>query len=197
MNQIELYFLELGWSWTFAKIAYYLLFIFIGIGFSFFFHILFKPRNWMRKLTLILFSTISFLIGFILQPIYEGDFSNDYEIVNSTPSDIKPKQLTLIAIPGCPYCYEAIDRLLLLKKRNEFLSIHFVVCSDDSTQLEWYQEKIKDAFDVKLATDLEKMQKLAKGRFPTFVYQDQQGITKRWSNDQFGVVAIDYIEKEN
>ena len=60
-----------------------------------------------------------FGIYFSISPIYEGDFSNNaIEVMRSyANAELTGKKLVVITIPGCPFCLQAIDQLLVMKKR--------------------------------------------------------------------------------
>ena len=82
-----------------------------------------------------------------------------------------------------------------IKQREPNISIEYIVCSSDTLAKEWYDNEGDGIIDVRLAKDIESMSRLAKGRYPTFVLVDDSGELKTWSNDSFGVVAIDEVEK--
>ena len=196
---MESYFLNTGLSWTMSKVLPYVIMIFLGIILWFIFKKLLKRINkFLRWTLLVVVFVLPFGTYFALSPIYEGDFSNNSIEVEKTElnSELTGKKLAVIAIPGCPYCLEAMGRLLKMKERVPDLKVEYVVCSVDSTTLNWYKERGGDEIDVRLAKNREEMSKLAEHAFPTFVLVDNEHPLKKWSNDSFGVFAMDEIELE-
>lgn len=154
--------------------------------------ILFKRKSIILRLVLL---PIPFGIYFYFSPIYQGDFSNSYEELNTESSDpFVDKELSLVAIAGCPFCYEAIDQLSTLDQRNKDLEITFYVYTDDSTNLDWYKEKGGDWLKVEqIPLSNKRISEISHGSYPTFVFRTGNDL-KTWSNDSFGVRAKDYVE---
>ena len=186
-------------SWTMSKVLPYLITIILGLILWIIFRKLFKGLNkYIRWVILLVVFVLPFCIYFLIVPIYEGDFTNNSVEIERTElnAELNGKKLVVISIPGCPYCLEAIDRLLIMKKRVPDLEIEYVVCSVDSTSIGWYKEKGGDNITVRLAQNKEEMAKIAEHAFPTFVLVDNNHSLKKWSNDGFGVFAMDEIELE-
>jgi hypothetical protein len=155
-----------------------------------------KSRAAKVLVLLILFAT-PFTTGFILHPIYQGDFSSEGTEVTATKVKADEKyDLLIVTIPDCPYCLESIFRLKLIKKRNPEVKMLFSVCSENAQKLSLYKELIAGDFDIALAKDIEASVNLAEGHFPTFVRLKKGVPTYKWSNDQFGAGAIDQFEGE-
>lgn len=194
MNIFEILFLNLGLSWTVAKIIPYLLSLVIGVLISTFFF-----RKSARKKKLLfrtLISVIPLILYFAVFPIYEGDFSNH----PYTPSilkldELKGNDLVVISIPGCPYCFESIEKLNLLKKRNPKMKISFLVCTADKKDLKDYKKAISSSISVKKSVEADSLFQIANQGFPTFVQMRNGKIQRAWSNDSFGVRALDALEK--
>lgn len=196
---MESYFLDAGMSWTMSKVLPYLAMIVLGIILWFIFKKLLKRINKFLRWTLLLIVfLLPFGVYFAISPIYEGDFSNNSVEVERTDlnAELYGKKLSVITIPGCPFCLEAMDKLLIMKDRVPELEIEYVVCSIDTTSLNWYKEKGGDLINVRLAESREEMSKIAAHAFPTFVLVDNNHPLKVWSNDNFGVFAMDEVELE-
>lgn len=197
-KKIESTALKSNFSWTFSKILPYSLLLIIGlILFTFIIRINFK--NYLVKtivLTLVIF--LPFIIGFALYPIYEGDFSLEGQKVNrnASPSDFKFNGLMVVAIADCPYCFASIEKLKLIKKRNPRLNIDFVVCTNDKKYLDNYIKESKGIFNVRIANNSDSLALTAGWRFPTFIVVKKLKPQYLWSNDQFGVRAIDKLESD-
>jgi hypothetical protein len=196
LPELEGWILTSGASWSFSKAAPYLLLVLSGSLSSLATARLVKRIKY-KKLILLSIFTLPFSIGFLFHPIYEGDFSLNGETVakNLSPLDFTEDGITVIAIPNCPYCFQSIRRLKRLKKRKPNLSIQFIVCTSDTLLLTKYKKEIANSFTIKMANNSIELAKMAKLFFPSFLQVINKQPTYYWSNDQFGVRAIDKIEK--
>jgi hypothetical protein len=178
-------------SWTITKALPYILSIFGG---AFLFWVFSRLKNNFRIIRYFIW-IIPFLIYFILNPIYQGDFSNVNRTINSKtlPINALKNELIVITIPGCPFCFGSIESLKILKKRNPSIKINFIVCSSDSSSILEYKKEIGKSFPINYSSTPEKWAKIAQGKFPSFLLVGKNQ-TKVWSNDGFGVRAKDEIE---
>ena len=196
---MESYFLESGMSWTMSKVLPYLVMILAGILLWIIAKKVVRRMNkYMRWGLLLIVFVAPFFVYFLISPIYQGDFSNNsIEVEQSEKNaELNGKKLVVITIPGCPFCLEAIDQLLIMKNRVPNLELEYIVCSSDSTSVDWYKEKGGEMINVRLAENKEEMAKIAQHSFPTFVLVDNKRPLRTWSNDSFGVFARDEIELE-
>lgn len=197
-KRIELISLNLGLSWTFSKILPYFI---LGLSGVLLF-MQFIKINFNKFLKLIIGSIIlllPFLIGFILNPIYEGDFSKQGASIktNFSPKDFKNNGLMVVTIPDCPFCFGAIEKLKILKRRNPQLKIEFVVCSTNKQSIQNYIKEINGEFSIRLANNPENLAKTAGFKFPAFIKVQNKKPIYKWSNDEFGVRAIDDFESSS
>jgi thioredoxin-related protein len=198
VNFFENSFLNIGFSWTLSKSLPYILVIIIGLLISIYIVKKIKlKRKWLKRLAISLLTVSFFFAYFAYSPIYEGDFSNNAEKVLKSDSmnEIKPRTLFVISIPGCPYCAQSIVRMKKLKKRNPKINIEYIVCNGDSTAVEWYIKQSGNEISVHLAKNNKAMTALSKHKYPSFVFQSGKQL-KCWSNDGFGVRAMDEIESK-
>ena len=198
MSSIEYMFLGMGFSWTLSKALPYVLVILLSFVLMYIFRKKFKKRalaKWTLRLSLLI---IPFAAYFLYSPIYEGDFSNNSSSVEKIPAyaELTGQKLIVISMPQCKFCYGSIDKALKLKERIPNAKIEYLVCAqnEDDAYLEWYQEKGGDAISVRFADSAGALTVLAEGRFPTFILVDGDKPLKKWSNDGFGVVAMDNVE---
>jgi hypothetical protein len=177
--------------WTLTKTLPYILSIFGGV---FLFWIFSKLKGKIRIIRFFIW-IVPFLIFFILNPIYQGDFSNVNRTINSKtlPFNALKNELIVITIPGCPFCFGSIESLKILKIRNPSLKINFIVCSSDSSSILEYKKEIGKSFPINYSSTPEKWANIAQGKFPSFLLVGKTQ-TKIWSNDGFGVRAKDEIE---
>jgi len=203
-TSIEQWVINSNFSYTSAKIGPYLLLVIFGIlmarWFSKFFiyRIISNRIKFLRPIVFVVITVIPFIIGFALNPIYEGDFSKEgTEIQNSdSNNDFRQVDLAVITIPGCPYCYHSISKLKQLKARNPEMRIKFIVCTNNNEDLQDYIAEGGKEIEVCKTKNIENLSKMAEGKFPTFVMVKKNKATYRWSNDQFGCLALDQLESE-
>lgn len=201
-TSIEQWLIQSNFSWTSAKLAPYLLLIILGFLLArwmrkfILFKIISNKIKFVRPIIFVLILAFPFSIGFALNPIYEGDFSKKgIEITaDQSISDFKHFDLAVIAIPGCPYCYHCIAKLRQLKARNPEMRIKFIVCTTNNDELKDYKAEGGKDIEVRKAKNIENLQILAEGKFPCFVMIQKNKAVYRWSNDQFGCLAMDELE---
>ena len=196
MNSFEIFLLDSGFSWTASKLVPYVLFPFLGL----IVWLILRRRiktGWIKYTLLILLIALPFLGYFLVNPIYEGDFSNNSKTITLIPElKAKTKQtLVVITIPGCPFCMQSVERMKDFKKRNPAVNIEYRVCSSDPGALTAYKEAAGTAFPIVLAEDMNALGSVAEEAFPAFVLTDGKSGVK-WSNDSFGVGALDEVESK-
>ncbi|OFZ16908.1 MAG: hypothetical protein A3D92_10540 [Bacteroidetes bacterium RIFCSPHIGHO2_02_FULL_44_7] len=197
MSAVELFFLNSGFSWTLSKALPYVLAVLLGIILVYLMRKRFRKNALLKWALRLVFLVIPFTLYFMYSPIYRGDFSNGGEELarDSTMLELTGNKLVVLTIPGCPFCYEAVDRMILLHDRLPEAQIEFRVCSSDPNTLSWYKDKGGEAIQVVLADSSTAMATLAMHRFPAFILVDGDNKPlKRWSNDSFGVSAMDEVE---
>jgi hypothetical protein len=197
LKQLESFFVNAGLSWTLSKIIPYVTLLILGTLIA-----VWIKKHLYIKLTIARIGLIilglagPFVLGFLLNPIYEGDFSQKGSPVSLSefPAEFTHSDLTVIAIPDCPYCAGSIEQLKVIHRRNPKLRISFVVCSSNPETLARYKEMADQQFEVRLSKDLEFLPKVADYSFPNFVQVKNDAPVYKWSNDQFGVRAIDQLD---
>lgn len=190
---METFFQNIGFSFTLSKILPYILFFCLGL--VLFLLIRKKIKNKLGKiLILILFPLITFGGYFMIHPIYEGDFSNNSKNIHFSGKEFKTNEPTLfiVAIPGCPFCMDALQRMSLVKQKNSKMKIQFIVCSTDKKSIQPYKNSVPKGVNFSISQNEKLMNEIANGSFPTFVYSDGKTL-KKWKNDDFGVVALDEL----
>lgn len=197
MNAIEIFLLDSGLSWTISKLLPYLLMVLTGLMFVIFSQrFLTSSKLIARILIKLSFLIIPFVVYFVYFPIYEGDFSNNSLLIEKgdAEQELQGHKLVVLSIPNCPYCYSSIDKMIKLKERVPSIEIEYIVCHSNSETMKWYQEKAGDALNVKIADSIKAMMDLASHSFPTFVLVKNDKMLRTWSNDNFGVFAMDEVE---
>ncbi len=196
-NSFENNLFELGLSWTMSGIApYFLQFIsavLFGIQFN-----LFGPLESIKRRRIISVSSVIVLCGiaFAVHPIYEGDFDNTFDEIHlASKTGEVPEGLTMIALPGCPFCKSRVKTLNQLYARNPRKEIQVILASSDADMLSYYKKNLSAGIQALNAKNPQFYAELAQGRFPCFIYNDGTGDIRRWAQNGFGSSALDWIEK--
>lgn len=195
MNQIDYFFLDLGFSWSLAKATPYFICVLFGLVLVYFFKKIKLEKKWL-KVTIRLIAFITpFFIYFSFFPIYEGDFTNQGTQPKSSILFPQSKSLTVVVLPNCPYCYQSILLMKKIKERNPHIPINYWVSTQDTLPSNTAILKVlpKD-FQVIQRHDIEKLSKLVHGTYPCFLISDNGCVVKLWNNNQIGVSAMDEIE---
>jgi len=191
---MENFFVTIGLGWTMSKILPYIVLLTLGVGVYRLFRKKFR-KKWMRITVLLLMILAPTGIYFAINPIYEGDFSNNYARKQAIDSEwIADGKLTVIAIPGCPFCLASIARMKQVKERvGGDVDIEFRVLTKKEANLKSYENESGGSVTVVMDTNEIRLSQLAGGRFPTFVFREGADVYV-WSNDGFGVRALDWVE---
>lgn len=196
---MEIFFLNIGLSFTLSKVVAYLLFVVLGLFLAFVFFKRTKNSRIgkvARVLIVLVLFVAPFLIYFAIHPIYVGDFSNNSYAVESKIDFPKDKQLTVIALANCPYCIQSIETSKLLKKKSPSMKIEYWVLSTDINDKKKYQKLLRKSAKVRLkGRDSQELSIIAKGSYPTFVLSDRKKASKAWNNNSFGVIAMDEVRQ--
>lgn len=189
--------LNLGLSWTFSKIAPYLLqFIVIVLLSAILAQLI--GKNFGRKKLVLISSIILFSgISFAVNPIYEGDFNHTYEeVIAENIQDEFNEGLTMIALPGCKYCLERIETLNNIKKYQKDLPIYVVILDNDSIATAHYSEILSSEIKVVETKNSKQLNQIVHGSFPAFIFASNDSPTLYlWSQVGFGSGAMDWLSE--
>ncbi len=193
LNFFEAFFLNLSFSWTFSKFAPYLIiFILSFFGFRKIIKVI-SPKP-LLKITLGIFIfLLPILSYFFLFPIYTGDLINAGKKVKTNFEFSERKKLVVIVLPDCPYCHESMIISKKLIERNPKLEIEYWVTGDVTDSK---IEKLKsNRISIIKNPEIDKTIYLTEGVFPTYALTNNRNLEKRWTNNEFGVLALDEIEQ--
>src|SRR5690554_7261362 len=97
----------------------------------------------MRRLvsTLILFGASG--IAFAVNPIYEGDFNHEYReiLLAGENADKFQHGVTMIALPGCPHCYDMLEEMKQVKAIYPALPMYVLMVNNAELAREEYEER--------------------------------------------------------
>lgn len=103
--------------------------------------------------------------------------------------------LVMLALPNCPYCFEALPKVIAVKQRQPELDIAVFVFARDSGGVEFFKEHIGSVdFPVYLMTDRDFSKEICGGLFPAFLYFKEGKVVHNWAYNEFGYPALDWIE---
>ncbi|MFM6933961.1 MAG: hypothetical protein ACKOXP_00845 [Flavobacteriales bacterium] len=192
MNFLESIFLDLGFSWTIAKLTPYLLMALLGFILVYTFHSRFSTQ-WKKWLFMSLLSVLPFIAYFGFYPIYQGDFSQSY--YQPDPLEKFPNRLTLtvVVLPGCPYCHESIQFMNTFLQREPQLHIRYLVVAESDETLIPFKEKLDKRIQVIKSKNPKNWIIMAHGGFPCMMLSEHKKVLYAWDNDHFGVRAMDEI----
>jgi hypothetical protein len=183
-------------SWTFAFLMPYLLTVVFIVFFAMGLSQLIKVKRVYKKLIFIGVLLALFGVGFAVHPIYQGDLSNNAEeIPLYSNDDLLPTGLSMVALPGCQFCYGQIPTLKKLRARNPNMNMAILFVLPDSLSMDDYQTQLGESIDVISTQTPQLISELVGGKYPTYVYlkpSDQKFY--KWSMDGLGAVGLDFLE---
>lgn len=104
--------------------------------------------------------------------------------------------VVFMALPNCPYCFQAYPDLKVLKQRNPQMDVATIVFGQDATRLEFFREHVGESdIPVFLLEDHQQATTLTQGKYPAYLYVRGGKVMYRWSNNQFGYPALDWVEQ--
>jgi hypothetical protein len=192
MNLFESIFLDIGFSWTISKLIPYVLMSIMGfvLVHTFQNRVQQKLKKWIFMSIL---AVLPFVIYFSIYPIYNGDFVNHHFTPNQLCAFPKKTTLTVVVLPGCPYCHESINFMNQLIEREPKLNISYLVVAETDTPLIPFRQKLSKRISVFKSTYPKNWIMMSRGGFPCMILSENRKIIYAWENDQFGVRAVDDV----
>ena len=158
--------------------------------------------------TLVLRRVVSILIlfggsgiAFAFNPIYEGDFSHQYREITlaGENADTFQEGLTMIALPGCEYCYEKLREMKFVKNIYPEIPMYVLVVNEDEIAVENYRKASEGMFEVDQFPKSTLLKSIIQEGYPNLIYKSNanSSLIINWSNSGFGSASWDYVlEKE-
>ncbi len=195
-TRIEELSIGLGLSWTFSKMIPYVLEFILVVYSGALLTQFFKGNRMRQKLIMIASIFIFSGIAFAIHPIYEGDFAHEAEELVATSDDIKTG-LTMVALPGCPYCLERIATLNALHEELGNLPITVVMLEGDTLAMHDYVQRLKPGITVVPAQNSTILGGVVEGSYPSFFFKNEGGFAYRWNQVGFGTGALDWLAEQS
>jgi hypothetical protein len=198
-DSIRGFLLSNGFNWTWSEWMYYPMLVLTGIALAWSLVYCVRWKSKWKKIPIACSAAlIPFIVGFAEHPIYENmlrNFSMEMRPDQALP-DYKAVDLVAVFIVDCPYCKRAVYDLNKLQERNPTLRMRVVVCTSKIGSLDAYRATLHESIDVQMATDKKQLATHAGGHFPSFVLVKNDVPVSRWSNNEWGPVAKDIVERE-
>jgi len=194
LNNLDLYLLDFGLSWTQSKLIGYCIFISLGIIFLIVFKKWKIKKNYLNLLKSILIAGLPISIYFAFYPIYEGDIFSSGVKIKSSIELSNEKTLSIVVLPDCPFCLETIPLVKKLKERNPKINIEYIIASRPNEIPHGIADKIPKNCTFRLVSDLQKLGQITHGAFPTYLISENEKIVILWRSEHFGTKALDEIE---
>ncbi len=194
MNNLDLYFLDFGLSWTQSKLIGYCIFISLGIINLIVFKKWKIKKKYLNLLKSILVAGLPISFYFAFHPIYEGDIFSSGVKIKSSIELSNEKTLSIIVLPDCPFCMETIPLVKKLKERNPKMNIEYIIASRPNEIPHGIADKIPKNCTFRLESDLQKLGQITHGAFPTYLISKNKTLVLLWRSEHFGTKALDEIE---
>jgi thiol-disulfide isomerase/thioredoxin len=192
---MEEIFVNIGMTYTWAKICPYVLSVLLGVfGFVTVRKVTSKYRfSYLISAVVLL---LPFGIYFSINPIYRGDFSSEGKTIHvrSAKTTSFNNGLLVLAQPGCPYCYESIFMLNDVKEKYPQLNIEFcLIGTNDIRNSEAISSVLRKDIPVTMERGGKALETESIASFPTYVIVKDGVAVEAFSNDEFGVRVKDKI----
>ncbi len=192
MNGLEVFLLEIGFSFTLAKAFPHIFFFFLGGGLAFIFvkhNTLVGTMKWVFGIVLLVSLEALY---FSLSPWYYGDLFEVGYREKTTLVLPKDRRLLVVADPDCHSCIASTENV---RQWSSFIKvpIEYVLLSKDSSDVDFFRRLLPANVSCALSQDSHKMLQLVKGYFPSYVLIDNGNVQGVWNNNVFGARALDLV----
>ena len=184
---------SLGLSFTLSKFLPYLLTILIGVICAKLLSKRISASKIIRIIIIILITVFPFSLYFAINPIYEGDFSNDGDEIIKDLELPKNKDLLIIALADCPYCIQSQETIKLIHKKNPKIKAEYIIMNGTKQDSIRYAEMLKGFATCRTQKNNVVLMQTIHGSFPSYIFVQKGKFKKVWNNDNFGVLAWDEL----
>lgn len=189
--------LDMGFSWTASFSLPYFLLLLFGFLLAYDLRTVMKrfPKI-LRVMLIVVLAVLPFGAGFMLNPIYEGDYASEGSALsqNNRLASSKDADFVVLTIPNCPFCKESAAKISRLQQRNPHMRIKYLVCSTNPEATKELRKFLDKRISIQTLSDLTQALALSGGKFPTFLQIENGKAVYKWNNMQLGVLALDEIE---
>ena len=190
MEELLNYF---GLSFTASKFLPYFIAVFLGIVFSKLLYRHISASKIIRILFITLITILPFGIYFAINPIFQGDFSNEGVLIKKKLELPKNNDLLIIALADCPYCIQSQETIKLIHQKNTKIKAEYLIVNGTKQDSIRYARMLLGFASCRTVKNSATLIQAIQGRFPSFILV-QNGIFKKvWNNNTFSARAWDEV----
>jgi ABC-type sugar transport system permease subunit len=190
MEELLNYF---GVSFTVSKFLPYLLTILIGVICAKLLSKHLSASKIIRNIFTVLIAILPFGIYFAINPIFQGDFSNEGVLIKKKLELPKNNDLLIIALADCPYCIQSQVTIKLIHKKNTKIKAEYIIMNGTKQDSIRYAEMLKGFATCRTQKNNVVLMQTIHGSFPSYIFVQKGKFKKVWNNDNFGVLAWDEL----
>ena len=184
---------NLGLSFTLSKFIPYLLTILIGIVCVKLLNKHISASKIIRLTFNILTAIIPFGIYFAINPIFQGDFSNEGVLIKKKLELPKNNDLLIIALADCPYCIQSQETIKLIHQKNTKIKAEYLIVNGTKQDSIRYARMLLGFASCRTVKNSVPLIQTIQGRFPSYILVRKGKLNKVWTNNTFGVRAWDEV----
>jgi len=184
---------NLGLSFTLCKFIPYLLTILIGIVCAKLLSKHISASKIIRNIFITLITILPFGIYFAINPIFQGDFSNEGVLIKKKLELPKNNDLLIIALADCPYCIQSQETVKLIHQKNTKIKAEYLIVNGTKQDSIRYARMLNGFASCRTIKNSIPLLQSIQGSFPSFILVRKGKLNKVWSNNTFGVRAWDEV----
>ena len=190
MEELLNYF---GLSFTASKFSPYFLAVFLGFFFSKLLYRHISASKIIRNIFITLITILPFGIYFAINPIFQGDFSNEGVLIKKKLELPKNNDLLIIALADCPYCIQSQETVKLIHQKNTKIKAEYLIVNGTKQDSIRYARMLLGFASCRTVKNSVPLIQTIQGRFPSYILV-QNGIFKKvWNNNTFSARAWDEV----
>ncbi len=184
---------NLGLSLTLSKFIPYLLTILIGIVCAKLLSNHISASKIISNIFITLITILPFGIYFAINPIFQGDFSNEGVLIKKKLDLPKNKDLLIIALADCPYCIQSQKTIKIIHQKNTKIKAEYLIVNGTKQDSIRYARMLNGFASCRTMKNSIPLLQSIQGSFPSFILVRKGKLNKVWSNNTFGVRAWDEV----
>ena len=190
MEELLNYF---GLSFTASKFLPYFLAVLLGFFFSKLLYRHISASKIIRILFITLITILPFGIYFTINPIFQGNFSNEGVLIKKKLELPKNNDLLIIALADCPYCIQSQETVKLIHQKNTKIKAEYLIVNGTKQDSIRYARMLLGFASCRTVKNSVPLIQTIQGRFPSYILV-QNGIFKKvWNNNTFSARAWDEV----
>ena len=190
MEELLNYF---GLTFTASKFLPYFLAVFLGFFFSKLLYRHISASKIIRILFITLITILPFGIYFAINPIFQGDFSNEGVLIKKKLELPKNNDLLIIALADCPYCIQSQETVKLIHQKNTKIKAEYLIVNGTKQDSIRYARMLLGFASCRTVKNSIPLLQSIRGSFPSFILVQNGRLKKVWSNNTFSVRAWDEV----